>query len=158
MLTIALALALQTAPPPPSPPETRMARCYDIERRDGVPTVMRYLGDRTCVDFDPPRRISGVWLYKFEYSVFLEGATSRAELNQARNLPWLTIDKDTVLPTGFRPSYIEGRAYRVTFEGRAAKDMQRKPMEGYGHFGAFPGLFLVDRVVSWEDLGRTDGR
>lgn len=161
MLTLALALALQVAPPPPSPPkDTRVDhtrdRCFHLERGGGGVPIMVYIGDRACVDLEPPREISGVWIHQFEGSVFIEGATTREEAVKTRASTWLTTDEQTVFPKNFPGNPLEAHAYRVTFVGRFAKDMRRKPLEGYGHFGMYPGLVLMDRMTAWEDLGRAD--
>lgn len=151
MPPFALALLLQAAP------ETKLDRCHYWDRSGGVPAVA-YIGDRACVDFEPAREITGVWIFRFEGSVFIEGAATREAAMEAKPSTWLTIDRQTVFPKGFTGNPIEARAYRVTFVGRFAKDRNRKPLEGYGHFGMYPGLVLMDRMTAWEDLGRTDGR
>lgn len=150
-----LALALQAASVPA--PETKLSRCYYWDRSGGVP-AMAYIGDRACVDFEPPREITGVWIFQFEGSAFVEGANTLEEAIKARPSIWLTIDRETKYPAGFQANPMEAHAFRVRFMGRFAKEMSRKPIEGYGHFGMYPGLVLMDRLIVWEDLGRADGR
>jgi hypothetical protein len=130
--------------------------CYVEERHNEV-RVIRYIGDRACIDFTPPRRVSGIWIDQFEGSSFFEGLTKASQLSGREHTTWLTIDDETVVPDGFKREY-RGNIYHVTFIGRTAKDMNRKPLEGYGHFGMSPGLVLVDRLLEWKNLGRIDAR
>ncbi|MBI1682519.1 hypothetical protein [Caulobacter hibisci] len=156
MLVLVAAMFLQASspPPPPSPPESH---CFVREQTNGH-VFVRYLGDRACVDFAPARTISGVWIDQFEGSSFYEGATSLSDIAGRKHTTWLTLDAQTELPAGFVRKRPTARAYRLTFVGRNARDMDRLPLEGYGHFGVSPGLVLVDRLTVWEDLGPAPGR
>ncbi|AHE56318.1 hypothetical protein [Sphingomonas sanxanigenens] len=146
-------LMLQAAAPPPQAPKE--ARCF-VKEKQGAYTIHTYIGARACEAFDPPREIAGVWVNQFEGSSFHEGATSLADLEGRPHRVWLSMDKDSVLPVDFKPQ--RSHVYRLRFVGRTATDMNRKPLEGYGHFGVSPGMVLVDRLVGWEDLGPAAAR
>lgn len=129
-------------------------RCNKEVLRNGVRSL-QYVGDRACVDFTPARRISGIWIDQFEGSAFYEGAQDLAALGARKDRIWLSFDDGSIIPFGFK-RVGSGNAYRLTFVGRNARDMKRKPIEGYGHFGMSAGLVLVDRLVEWVDLGRLE--
>lgn len=148
MLGLIASMLLQSATPPPD-----KERCFLEDRKSAV-VVLRYIGDRACVDFMPPRQITGVWIDQFEGSSFHENVGDLDGVRGRAHTTWLTIDKASVLPGDFKPARKRPpHAYRLTFVGRTARDMNRKPLEGYGHFGMSPGLVLVDRLLSAEDLG-----
>ncbi|MFV3126138.1 hypothetical protein [Niveispirillum sp. KHB5.9] len=146
MRAIGLAMALLVALPAMAAPE----HCFTPSEHGGV-RVMVYIGDRKCVEFDEPREFTGIWINAFESSRFNEGATSLAEAGERKPLVWLSLDDQSIRPAGFRVKL--GHAYRLTMIARSAKDMNRQPLEGYGHFGMWPGLVLVERITAWEDLG-----
>jgi hypothetical protein len=114
--------------------------------------VIEYIGDRACVEFAPARRISGLWVDRFEGSAFFEGLTDLKQLRGRRSTTWFSIDRQSVLPPNFKRTF-RGNVYRVIFVGRMARDMDRKPTDGYGHFSMWPGLVLVDRALEWRLLG-----
>jgi hypothetical protein len=125
--------------------------------RTGNSTVVEYKGDRSCVDFGPPRPFIGLWINEFEGSRFVENGTSLADLprgNKGDSI-WLNIDEGKWLGRWTRRY---GHVYRVRFQGRAALDMHRKPLEGYGHFGMSPGLVIVDELAELTDLGEVPRR
>jgi len=150
MPALAVLFLLQVLSSPPTAEPDR--DCFVRENTNGV-RVMRYIGDRACVDFGPVRTIEGIWVNAFEGSSFHEGAGTLDDVRGRPHTTWLTFDDDSVKPPGLRPTQHPPHAHRLTFVGRTAKDMQRKPLEGYGHFGMSPGLVLVDRVTEWRDLG-----
>jgi hypothetical protein len=146
MLIIAALFFAQPQPFSVPPPH-----CWEEVVEDGV-KAKRYRGDRVCVDFGPVREIAGIWVDQFEGSRFYEGARDLDEVRKREDKVWLEIDEASVVPAEFkRPGY--SHAYHVTFTGRTARDMNRKPMHGYGHLGVSSGLALVDRFTSWKDLG-----
>lgn len=124
--------------------------CFNPSQHGGT-RVMIYVGDRKCVEFDEPREFTGIWINGFESSAFHEGAAGLADAKAAKPLVWFSMDELSIRPAGFRVKL--GHAYRLTMIARPAKDMNRKPIEGYGHFGMWPGLVLVERITAWEDLG-----
>ena len=159
MLTTGLAIALlATAPANPLEELRKSAEearaCSDLVVENGT-RVRVYRGDRACVAFDDARSYEGVWVYQFEGSRFYEGATSLADLPEPDPRVWFSTDAETQWPDA--PVERSGRAYRVRFVGRQAADMDRKPLFGYGHFGASAGLVLVDRFEQLEDIGSAYG-
>jgi len=145
VIAVALLALAQAAPPAERP-----RPCYREEVQGGVP-VQVYLGDRVCVDLTPPRTFVGVWIDEFEGSRFVEGARSWADAQRDRRTVWL--NPHDPLKRGKVSFGPRGHAYRVTFVGRQARDGNRKPLEGYGHFGMGQGLVVVDEFLSAEDLG-----
>lgn len=129
-------------------------RCYSTVTEGGA-RGKSYIGDRACIDFAPARQITGIWIDEFEGSAFYEGAKNLDDVRKREDRVWLTIDKKSAVPAKFKRMG-SMQAYRLTFVGRFARDMKRKPIEGYGHFGMSNGLVLVDRLLSWEDLGRVE--
>lgn len=113
---------------------------------------MRDTSDRTQVEFTAPREISGIWINEFEGSSFHEGVDDLSEAREQTHSVWLDMNEDTVMPPAFHATDY-GHAYRLTFVGRAARDMLRSPSHGYCHLGVSPGLVRVDRLLHWEDLG-----
>ena len=124
--------------------------CWTEEVVGGV-TTMVHRGYRQCVDLTEPREISGVWVNQFESSAFYENAQDATVHGSADRRVWLDFDAISVTPPEFEPQY--GHAYQLKIVARSAKDMDHKPLQGYGHMGLSDGLVLVDRVVEWEDLG-----
>ena len=120
--------------------------------------VFEYLGNRKCLEFEPAREMTGVWVNDFEGSAFHEGARSWAEADARRSerAPWFEIDEATALPRSFRRRYYH--AYRITFVGRRAKPLPPGPpgvprLPGFGHMGMSASMILADRVIRSEDLG-----
>lgn len=118
----------------------------------GTTRVQVYIGDRKCVDLREPETLHGIWINQFEGSVFHEGADDLAKALAVRSPVWLSMDAQSVKPAGFVPA--RGHAYQLTMVARKAKDMNRQPLEGYGHFNMSAGLVLVDEIVAWKDLGK----
>jgi hypothetical protein len=152
MLSLILpVLVMQLASPaPPADNE----RCWKAEVVAGI-RVQAYQGDRKCVDFSAPRQISGIWINEFESSAFYEGARTIADTRGEKPQVWFSTDEETKLLPHLRPQL--GHAYRITIIGRAAADMDRGPMKGYGHMSMSPGLVLADRIIAIEDLGSARG-
>jgi hypothetical protein len=125
-------------------------RCWAEESHNGI-KVRVYKGDRICVDLAPATEMEGVWVNDFEGSAFYEGARSIADVRGRESTVWFTIHQETVLPRAFTKHY--GLAYRVKIVGRKARDMNREPLEGFGHMGMSRGLVVVDRIVRADLLG-----
>lgn len=147
MFSLLLTILSQAAPLSAAP---HADQCWTTEVSNG--TALRvYGGDRKCVSFHPPGEMTGIWVNEFEGSAFYAGAKTLADTRGKKGDVWLSMDGQTVLPANFRRHY--GRAYRITIVGRTALDMNRAPLEGYGHMGMSRGLVLVDRVIDSQDLG-----
>jgi hypothetical protein len=129
----------------------RVPHCSGERVENGI-KVIDYRGDRTCIAFGPPRRFRGIWLASMEGFDFVEGTTTIAQAKARSRKVWLTIDQQSLVTPDLRRPHI-GHAYRVSFIGRAAIDMHRKPPDGYGHMGMSSGLVLVDRMLVAKDLG-----
>ena len=140
-------LFMQAATPSP---EADDERCWKTEVH-GTVRVKAYQGDRGCVDFTPPRQMSGIWVNEFEGSAFHDGAQSIADIHGKKGDVWFSLDNQTELPPNFKREY--GHAYRITIIGSTAIDMNRKPLHGYGHMNMARGLVLADRIIAMEDLG-----
>jgi len=130
-------------------------RCWANESRNGI-NVRVYKGDRNCVDLAPATEMDGVWVNELEGSAFYEGARCIADVSARKSTVWFTIDNETALPHGFTKHY--GLAYRVKIVGRKARDMHRRPLEGYGHMGVSPGLVVADKIIRADLLGPMRGR
>ena len=150
---IALLLAATLAASAAEPPTPALdPRCYRREVTNNVPLIV-YLGDRVCVDFEPPRIFEGLWIDAFEGSSFIAGARSLADRPATGESVWLTIDAESRVPARFRRARYPAQVYRVRFRGRGARDMHRRPLEGYGHLGMSAGVVLVDEMLAMESLG-----
>jgi hypothetical protein len=126
-------------------------RCHEAVKRDGK-TARRYVGDRACFHFEPQRLYTGIWIRGFEQSSFCEDIRDLRQVAGCKQDVWLSIDQRSFVPPDFKPKN-DGRAYRIAFLGRRASAENDRSIMGYGHLGGSSGLVLVDRIVSWEDLG-----
>lgn len=105
-----------------------------------------------CYRFEKPRHFKGIWLYQFEGSTFLEGATSVPRTRpSASDAAWLMYDPASIDP---KPDYrrnSEGgncfpiHAFEIEFVGR------RSP-EGHGHMGLYGSQIWIDRMLSAKPL------
>jgi hypothetical protein len=127
------------------------SRCW-TQTRSGAYKMMTYKGDRACVALAPSSQFEGLWVDAFEGSAFYVDALSVDELGKRKDAVWLTIDGKSRVPAWFKP-VMNRHVYRLRFLGRAARDMNRPPLEGYGHLGMSPGLILVDDMLQMRDLG-----
>lgn len=105
-----------------------------------------------CYRFDQPRRFKGIWLYEFEGSTFLDGATSVPTKRPADgDTAWLRYDPAKIDPKPEYDKYTVKRncytiyAFEIEFIGR------RSP-EGHGHFGFFGSEIEVDKMLSAKPL------
>lgn len=130
-----LLLAAQDAPDPPRCHRTVSYADNKFERHG-------------CTEFETQREFTGLWINEFEGQRFVEDATSAADIPRGRGAHqiWFEVDAQTGMPPEWKRSR-GARLYWVRFRGKAAKDMRRKPMEGYGHFGMSSGIVLVDEVL-----------
>lgn len=101
------------------------------------------------------RRFSGVWLYEFEGSTFIEGATEIPAQRPAYDqTDWLEWDDQPRLEDLVEDSLGDGDCYpvqpfRVTFVGRRT----RNPFGGAGHMGLWRSTVTVRQTLSAERLG-----
>jgi hypothetical protein len=101
------------------------------------------------------RRFSGVWLYEFEGSTFLEGATEiPKERPSPREADWLVWVDQPRLEELMEKSLGNGDCYTVqpilvTFAGRRT----HRPFGGAGHMGLWRSQVTVDRMISAKRLG-----
>lgn len=101
-----------------------------------------------------PRRYTGVWLYEFEGSMFLEGATAPPLVRpDYANTAWLDFDPNKIESSTRYTDHDEKRgcyllsAFRVDFIGR-----KRKYPYGAGHLGLWPNEVIVDEMISFRKL------
>ncbi len=93
----------------------------------------------------------GVWVDALEGQSFRGGATTTDDVPERRVNVWLQFQPAARSKLPRQEG--SGHAYRIRFLGRKAKDMQRQPLDGYGHFAQSAGLVIVDRLIGIEDLG-----
>ena len=133
-----------------------------ISRQTGVFALSLALGAcSTSTDDGAASEFSGVWLYEFEGSTFIEGAT---EIPRERplysNSAWLDYHPDRLRPDQYIEMSDKDRydvksgcypihAYLVRFEGHRVTDAH-----GSGHGGLWPSEVKVDRMISSDSLGR----
>lgn len=150
MFSAALILLLAAAP---AAEAWNMSACFVPQANGGI-SALAYIGDRACVPLGPATEMDGVWLNAFEGSKFIANKSDIGDRPAGIPAVWLTVDEKTVWPSGSN-SATRNRAYRIKFVGRYAKDMNRRPSEGYGHLSMSPGLVMVDRVLEIVDIGPT---
>lgn len=108
------------------------------------------------------RQFSGVWLYEFEGSTFIEGATkSPTELPASKEADWLEwshqprleslMDKDDG-----REDCDKVQPFLLTFSGYRT----HYPFGGAGHFGQWRSEVTLQKLISAKRLGPSfcDGR
>lgn len=113
------------------------------------------------VEKSATREFSGVWLYEFEGSTFLEGAT---EIPKSRppydKSAWLDYHPDQLRPGQLinmsdKDRYDQGRRcyltypFLVTFSGHSTNNPN-----GSGHMGLWASEVTVDRMISSKPLGQ----
>ena len=116
--------------------------------------VTEYLGDRKCVDWKPPRTFRGVFVDCMEGQAYFDAARSLDDLRDRKDNVWFSTDRVTRFSMPLPKPRYRCEAYRVTFVGQEAKEMNRKPLEGYGHMSMAAGVVLVDDLTGVTDLGR----
>ena len=101
------------------------------------------------------RHFSGVWLYEFEGSTFIEGATAIPKEHPAPEATdWLEWADQPRLGALMEKSLSNGDCYTVqpilvTFVGRRTYH----PFGGAGHMGLHRSMVTVHRTISAERLG-----
>ena len=151
MLPALLLLASTTSPIPQEQAFNPPAQCRR-EERGGATAVVVYLGGRSCVRFQAPRRFAGLWVNAFEGQRYVDRARVQSDVpDRGGETTWFSTDDHTEHreASGCPRQHV----CRIVFLGRAAVDMHRGPLEGYGHMGLSNGLVLADRILSIEDLG-----
>ena len=97
------------------------------------------------------REISGTWKNEFEGSEFFADGLQVPQDEHNKHRVWLHVDDQTIVPNDFRPDL--GGTYRLKIQACSAPTRQfRDRAGGYGHFGLFSGLIVVDEVLEWEVL------
>ena len=102
----------------------------------------------------PAREFSGVWLYEFEGSTFVEGATTTpAQRPPYSETDWLNHPAEQEVIEGWRVD--EGldcahpiQAFLVTFIG-----YRTRRLFGAGHLGLWRSERTVQKAISLERLG-----
>jgi hypothetical protein len=116
------------------------------------------LGLASCADggfVGGTRQFSGVWLYEFEGSTFVEGATGiPTERPDYRETDWLEWTEWPHLERLMEDRLGDGDCYTVqpflvTFEGRKT----HHPFGGAGHLGLWRSKVTVQRPISAKRLG-----
>ncbi len=132
--------------------------CTVKEVQNGI-SVIRYIGDRACVEFKDPREYHGMYVDCFEGQMYYDGAATLAEVRKRQDKVWFRMDEKTHFSVNFQGPRGRCEAYRVTFIGKEAKDMARTgPLNGYGHMGGSAGLVLVDDLTGAIDIGDARAR
>ena len=115
----------------------------------------------TLAEKSASREFSGVWLYEFEGSTFVEGATAIPKNRPPyKKSAWLDYHPDQQRPGQFiemsdRDRYDQERGcylthpFLVTFSGR-----RRTEPDGSGHMGLWASEVTVDRMISSKPLGQ----
>lgn len=103
----------------------------------------------------PTREFSGIWLYEFEGSSFVEGATAvPATRPDYKKTDWLDGRDKLRIETLVDERFSDGdcnkvQPIRLTFIGRRTS----RPFGGAGHMGLWNSEVTVDRTISAERLG-----
>ncbi|MGN6818393.1 MAG: hypothetical protein ACTHJR_06940 [Sphingomonas sp.] len=111
-----------------------------------LPNAEESVPSRDCYRFDPPARMSGIWINGFESSDFLpDGST----LSDSRTYPsGISLEEDkwggTLLK---RREDNFGKAYAITFIGSMSSYSGH-----FGHLGGSARLVLVDRLISIREV------
>jgi hypothetical protein len=112
------------------------------------PVIFEHSPDRDCYRFDPPVRMSGIWLNDFEGSEFLPDGSTYSDRWTFSSRIWLEEDSwGSALPKDRDENY--GKAYAVTFIGNLSSYQG-----SYGHMGGSARLLLVDRLISIREVPR----
>ena len=116
------------------------------------------------------RTYSGIWLYEFEGSTFLEGASEVPKADvQVQNAPWLKFHPENVDPEYLHPGIEDASqdydrydvlrecyprfAFAISFEGQETKHPQLAPnLPGAGHLGLWGSDLSIERVISIKPL------
>lgn len=117
--------------------------------------VIRFDPSPTCYKFDKPKFYRGIWLYEFEGSRFVEGATViPARMPDAGSTAWLNYDPEHIDPTrdyDYDPDKhcYPIHAFAISFIGR------RNP-QGGGHLGLFASEIWPQKILSAKALPSPD--
>ncbi len=115
-----------------------------------------------CIPLKPRRVYEGVWYVTFEGQEFLNRATTAAVIPAPHSRVWLEIDRRAALALANLPERIPEirtpRSYRVRFMGAETLTMNCHERDSFGwpscyeHEGAFPGMVVVERMLSIDAL------
>lgn len=103
----------------------------------------------------PARQFTGVYLYEFEGSTFIEGATEipseRPPYDETDWLDWVEEPRLEALIEDQigDPDCYEVQPFLITFVGRRTRD----PFRGDGHMGLWRSTVMIDRTISAKRLG-----
>jgi hypothetical protein len=118
--------------------------------KDGI---IEYDFTPNCIRYDAPREFTGIWLYEFEGSTFLENAREiPAKRPPYRDTAWLDYDPSKIEPAADYNGSDKDRncypihAFKIRFIG------QRNP-NGGGHLGLWNSEIVVEHMLSAEPLG-----
>jgi len=117
---------------------------------------------RACSPMKSTRTYEGVWYDTFEGQEFFERAKMVAVISAPHSRVWLEINRRAALALANLPARIleirTSRAYRVRFMGAETLTMNCHERDSfgwpscYGHEGAFPGMVVVERMLSIDAL------
>ena len=114
------------------------------------PRVLDSTPRRECYRFDPPTRMSGIWINDFEGSHFLADGSIAPDPNHTYGkATWLGDEPDgRVLPLS-RDGSGYGKVYAIALIGSRTTYAGR-----YGHVGGSAYLILADRLISIREVPR----
>lgn len=112
--------------------------------------------DPKSSEYSQPRRFSGIWLYEFEGSAFIDGATDvpKSPYDYGK-VAWLEYAPEQIAPGPAYDDYAESgncypiHSFAITFIGR-----EKASSGGSGHMGIFGSEIVVDQLVSARSLGQ----
>lgn len=117
---------------------------------------------RACIPLKPRRVYEGVWYDTFEGQEFFDRALTAAGISAPHSRVWLEIDRSAALDLANLPERVPEirtpRSYRVRFVGAETLNMNcdERGSSGwsscYGHDGAFPGMVVVEQMLSIDAL------
>jgi hypothetical protein len=116
---------------------------------DGKHTPREFVGSPECMRQLPQRRMRGVWVRAFEYSVFFEGATRvpPGDFEPTETHTWFdTYPDDAMDRFGFK---FDGKAHAFLIDFIGTKS---KAPGLYGHFGAYPHGALATHILSVREI------
>ncbi len=142
----------------PSPPDLSTSAACKAARQH--PDRVAMIG--ACIPLKPRRVYEGVWYDTFEGQEFFDRAMTAAVVSAPHPRVWLEIDRRDALALANLleriPEIRTPRSYRVRFLGAETLFMNCHARDSfgwpscYGHEGAFPGMVVVERMLSIDAL------